>query len=65
MLAAATDLKKKRLLMKNIVRDVIAEKCQLPQVEDTFKTAEDFGFMLPSAVHEIFLNWRADECTRT
>ena len=65
MLAAASNFKQKILLMKNILRDVIAEKCQLPQVEDTFKAAEDLGLVLPSAVHEIFLNWRADECTRT
>jgi hypothetical protein len=65
MLAAASNFKQKIILMKNILRDVIAEKCQLPQVEDTFKAAEDLGLVLPSAVHEIFLNWRADECTRT
>ena len=51
--------------MKTIVRDVIAEKCQLPQVGATCKDATDLGFEFSPAVHEIISKWRADECTRT
>ena len=43
---------KKIAAMKNIVRDVIAEKCQLPQVEATVKDAADFGLQFSPAVHE-------------
>ena len=62
---AAEQAWQKIVAMRSILKDVLAEKCMLPQAEVTFKNAFDLGLTFSSAIHEIYLNWRADECTRT